>query len=317
MIVNLPTADALNATALKLYFRAWHGIVHILLDFDEMYPNSIDDWIDPLDDTYKNERAEYLEVAQEDLHAFASIAQQANELALKARIATVSPYLLLLNSDVKLSGTADAIEFATLRTLDAVDLPKAVNTLTSMPVSEAYTQRYSQMRIQRNQYTHLGNITAILNPIAMCAGLVDQYRELWSDRAWFSDRVDSTYVRESYFGGKHWSPRQSIMHLLEYDRLLIPAAEFKKMFGVKKADVKFGCFSCQDDWAVSRNGPGIEEVPTAFYSKSKKAMHCILCGADFAAKLKTCDACDGKFVADDSAEFGAGRCFTCGEGNTE
>jgi hypothetical protein len=316
MIINLPTPDALNATALKLYFRAWHGIVDILLDFDNVYGSFFSAWFDSTDDMYADERAEYLEIAQENLHAFASIAQQANELALKARIVAVSPYLLLLNSDVSLSGIPAAIEFASLRTLDAVDLPKAVNALTPTPVSDAYLQLYTHMRVQRNQYTHLGDTTTVLNPIAMCAALADQYRELWPDRAWLSDRVKSTYVREGIFDGKHWSPRQSIMHLMEYDRDLIPAANFKKLFGVKKAEVKFGCFSCQNDWAVSRNGPGVMEVPTAFYDKSKRAMHCLICDADFNTILKTCTACHGKFAAPDAAEYGAGMCFTCGEEST-
>jgi hypothetical protein len=197
--------------------------------------------------------------------------------------------------------------------LDAVDLPKAVNALTPSPVSDSYLQRFTQMRVQRNRYTHLGDTTAVLNPISMCAELADQYRELWPDRAWLSDRVESTYVREEFFEGKHWSSRQSIMHLMEYDRELIPAGSFKKLFGVKKAEIKFGCFSCQDDWAVRRNGPGIMEVPTAFYDKSKKAMRCLICDADFDATLKTCAGCDGKFAAPDAAQYGAGMCFTCGE----
>jgi len=315
MIVNLPTSDALSTTALKLYFRAWQGIVDALLEFDESYQVPVNLWLGPDDDNYADERAEYLQTAQEDFHASASIAQQANELALKSRIVAVSPFLLLLNNDVNLSSAAPQIEFATLRTLDAVDLPKAVNALTSEPVSDNYRQRYGQMRIQRNQYTHLGDTSATLDPISMCSGLIDQYLELWPGRAWLSDRVAFTYVREGFFDGKHWSPRQSIMHLMEYDRSLIPAARFKQLFGVKKAEVKFGCFRCQDDWAVRRNGPGVQEVSTAFYNKSEKAMHCLICNADFEAILEACVACGGKFAAPSEANYGAGQCFSCGEPN--
>jgi hypothetical protein len=65
----------------------------------------------------------------------------------------------------------------------------------------------------------------------MCAGLIEQYHEMWPGRAWLSGRVASTYVREGFFDGKHWSPRQSIMHLMEYDRSLTPAPSIKKLFG--------------------------------------------------------------------------------------
>lgn len=312
MIINLPTAGALNTTALKLYFRAWHGIVLILHEFDQHYPGTIGHWVEPDDDSWAEERAEYLEGAQEVLHALLSMIQQSNELALKARIAAVSPYLLLLNNDIAFSATGKGIEFASLRTLDAVDLPKAVNTLTQTPLSSAYIQRYGELRIQRNQYAHLGNTSVALDPAKMCAAMIDQYHELWPDGPWLRDRVDSTHGHEGFFDGKHWSPRQEIMNLLDYDRALIPAAGFKKLFGVKKSAVQFGCHQCQDDWAVGRNGPGMEEAPTAYYDKAKKVMHCLICDADFAAVAKPCSDCEGKFAAVDSAEFGAGRCFNCG-----
>lgn len=314
MIVNLPTAEALNTTAVKLYFRAWHGIVLMLSIFDDHYPGSIGDWVEPDEDSWADERADYLEDAQEDLHALLSLIQQSNELSLKARIASVSPYLLLLNSEIAFHATGKDIEFASLRTLDAVDLPKAVNTLTQAPVSQAYIQRYGELRIQRNQYAHLGDTSVALDPAKLCAAMVDQYLELWPDRAWLSDRVASTHGHEGFFNGKHWSPRQEIMNLLDYDRALIPAAGFRKLFGVKKAAVQFGCHQCQDDWAVGRNGPGTAEAPTAFYDKAKKAMHCLICDADFPAVSRACCAenCDGKFAAVKSADFGAGQCFSCG-----
>lgn len=315
MIVHLPTFEALDTTALKLYFRAWHGIVGILYDFDQGREGHIANWVKPKDDPFAEERADYLATSQEDFHAILSIVQQSNEIALKARIVAVSPFLLLLNQDVKFSATGEDIEFASLRTLDAVDLPKAVNTLAPTPVSDIYMQRYGALRVQRNQYTHLGNTSIVLDPVSICAGMIDQYQELWNGRPWLSDRVAYTHGREGFFDGKHWSPRQEIMFGLDYDRALIPAARFRKLFGAKKADVKFGCHQCQDDWAVGRNGPGLGEAPTAFYVNAKATMHCLICDADFPTILKPCDNgdCNGKFAAPDDADYGAGCCFSCGE----
>jgi hypothetical protein len=87
------------------------------------------------------------------------------------------------------------------------------------------------------------------------------------------------------------------------------------LFGVGKSAVKFGCHRCQDDWAVSRNGPGLGEAPTAFYDGAKKAMHCLMCDEDFNAIAVACRNvdCEGKFAAAETAEYGAGKCFTCGE----
>jgi len=315
MIINLPTSDALNTTAVKLYFRAWHGIMEMLHDFDLMFAGSASAWSGSEDDDCLQERNEYIEAAQEDLHAILSIVQQSNELALKARIAAVSPYLLLLNSDISFNATANDTDFATLRTLDAVDLPKAVNSLTQTPVSTAYIQRYGELRLQRNQYAHLGNTSAPLEPMGMCASMVGQYIELWPDRPWLRDRVDClAHGREGFFDGKHWSPLQEVLLSLDYDRVLIPAAGFRQLFGVKKAAVKFACFQCLDDWAISRNGPTAGEAPTAYYDGETSSMHCLICDADFPATARVCSKqdCDGKFAAPSTADFGAELCFTCG-----
>lgn len=64
MIINLPTAEALNTTAVKLYFRAWHGIVGMLHDFDQSYEGAVSNWVTPMDDAWAIERTEYLEGAQ-------------------------------------------------------------------------------------------------------------------------------------------------------------------------------------------------------------------------------------------------------------
>lgn len=75
MIVNLPAAEALDASAVKLYFRAWHGVVSILHDFDQSYEGDVTDWIESPDDR-NEERADYLQGSQDDLHAISSIIQQ-------------------------------------------------------------------------------------------------------------------------------------------------------------------------------------------------------------------------------------------------
>lgn len=315
MIVNLPTPTALQASALNLYFRAWQEIVDVLTDFDSTNDGSISDWAkDAADDAYADERAQYIEESQDDLHSALSIIQQSNELALKARIAAVSPYLLLLNNDIPSKGNNAAIEFSGLRTLDATDLPKAVNNLTSTPVSDAYIQHYNLLRQKRNSYTHLGHTGTPLQPLAMGELMIDQYIYLWPDRPWLKDRVDClSKSRMGFFDDKNWSPRHYIMSSIDHDLGLIPTNSFKKLLGTKRSNVKFGCYQCQDDWAVSRHGPHIGEAPTAYYKNDEKQMHCLICDEAFAAVQKKCDLCEGPFVVPDTAVFGAGHCYSCGE----
>jgi hypothetical protein len=166
MIVNLPSCEGLNTTALTLYFRAWHSIVLMLHEFDQHYPSS-EPFNLRVEDEWREDRNAYLEECQEDLQAALAVIQQSNELALKSRIADVGPYLLLVNSDLSFSNSPKEIDFGILRTIDAVDLPRAVNTLCPTPLSAAYVEKYTELRILRNQYTHLGDTNVILDPLIM------------------------------------------------------------------------------------------------------------------------------------------------------
>ena len=288
-------------------------------EFDQTYPS--DEVFQPeASDEWQQERSEYLEFAQEDLQATLAIVQQSNELALKGRICEISPFLLILDSDLPLSALPKDIDFADLRTMDAVDLPKAVNSLCAKPISGWYLQHYGKLRLLRNQYTHLGKANVNLNPRKMLVEMIDQYLALWPTRAWLKDRVDFISLsRRGFFDDKNWSPRQEVMYELPYDLEIIKPVQFKKLFGVSKSQLKYICHSCCDDWAIQRNGPWPSESKTAFFDGPKKAVHCLMCDSDFDAVPKSCPlgACSSKLAAPDNAEFGAGACFMCGETGEE
>lgn len=313
MIVNLPTVDGLTSMALKLYFRAWANVRDTLIQFDRHYPDS--GFFGTPDKKWDDEREYFLEAIQEDLQANLALLQQCNELALKARIAEISPYLLLVKSDISFSNAAKDIDFAMLKTLDAVELPPAVNTLTLKPLSAAYIENYGKLRVLRNQYTHLGVAGIILDPLKMLGDMVEQYLALWPERAWLEDQVDMASTGQgAFYDDKNWSPRQAVMYAFPYDRVIISNGQFKKLFGVTKAAVDYACHKCLDDWAISRHGPYASEANTAYYRSSGKVVHCLMCGGDFQVGVGPCSrpACGSKFVAPDQADFGAGGCFRCG-----
>lgn len=313
MIVNLPTVDGLTTMALKLYFRAWTNARDTLIQFERHYPKS--GFFGSPTSQWNDERAYFLESIQDDLQANLALLQQCNELALKARIAEVSPYLLLVKSDVPFSNAAKNVDFAMLRTLDAVDLPPAVNTLTMKPLTDAYIEIYGKLRVLRNQYAHLGVAGIILDPLKMLGDIIDQYLSLWPDRAWLKDQVDMASTGQgAFYDDKNWSPRQEVMLSFSYDRVIIANASFKKLFRVTKAAVDYACHRCLDDWAISRNGPRATGAKTAYYRRSDKVIHCLMCGGDFAVGSGSCptEDCSSKFIAAANAEFGSGACFKCG-----
>ncbi|PHQ99203.1 MAG: hypothetical protein COB39_04865 [Marinosulfonomonas sp.] len=120
VVTNIPTADSIQFLALKCYFSAWQQLMDIISDFTMAFDDPIYEW--------DEEWIEYLEFCQNDFEGIVYLISQANELALKSKLCSVSPYLLLLNADAKFSAKTDDVDFSELRTADAIDLPNLVNS---------------------------------------------------------------------------------------------------------------------------------------------------------------------------------------------
>jgi hypothetical protein len=89
MLKNIPTSDGMEQVSLRLYFTAWRYVNDILRDLLH---------VEAGDDT--REKDEFLARAQPDLQLSYTLIQQSQEIALKAKICAVSPFLLFLGSDV-------------------------------------------------------------------------------------------------------------------------------------------------------------------------------------------------------------------------
>jgi hypothetical protein len=216
MIINIPSANDLNDVALRLYFSAWDSLMTILWDFDQAFGTNEDENYE--EGVWGEERSEYLRACQPELQSICTLIQQSNELALKAKVCDVSPYLLLLGNDAKFSTTPKDFDFAEFRTLDAVELPAAVNSLCKDPLSDHFIQTFNLIRSLRNKIAHLGLSGKVFHPHELLHILVSQYSELWKGRLWLHDRVDfASQTRSSFFYDyKYTSPHMHVMHEMPY-----------------------------------------------------------------------------------------------------
>jgi hypothetical protein len=92
-----------------------------------------------------------------------------------------------MGGEQRFSKSPRDVDFSNFRTIDAVDLPGAVNTICAKPLSDRFIQTYNQIRALRNKITHLGQTRDPFDPDEMIRVLVFQYTELWKDRAWLHD----------------------------------------------------------------------------------------------------------------------------------
>ena len=313
MIVNIPTPQALDEVALRLYFSAWSSLIHIRPDFDEAFTPG--DEPAPMKGMWKQEWSEYIEGYQPELQAVCSVIQQSNELALKAKICAVSPYLLLLNSAPKFSTTARDMDFSELRTLDAVDLPAAVNSLCPKSLSDEYVQAYNEVRSLRNKITHLGHAGKNFLPEEFIDLLIRQYIELWSDRSWLTDRVSfaSRTGMAFFHDGKYYSATAEVFMELPYIFAAVGKSAFKKLFGIDKSTRRYLCHFCVEEASTRFNEVSPRYGKTAFL-KGPSTIHCLMCDKGYAVKRQRCvvDGCKGDVVSE-SEYHECDVCHTCGK----
>lgn len=312
MIVNMPTPQALDDVALRLYFSAWSSLIRIRSDFDETFEPGHDPH--PTKGQWQEEWTEYIQGYQPELQAVCTVIQQSNELALKAKICAVSPYLLLLNSDPKFSTKAHDIEFSELRTIDAVDLPASVNSLCATSLSDEYIQAYNEIRSLRNKIAHLGHAGHNFDPEELLDLLIRQYIELWSDRPWLKDRVSFASRTGSAFfhDGKYSSAEADVMYELRWTLAAIKKSAFKKLFGIGKTTRRYLCHPCIREGSTRFHEVDLSQSKTAFL-KDNSTLHCLMCGKDYEVKRQDCimEDCKGNVISE-SEYNGCDVCHTCG-----
>jgi len=305
MIENVPTSDDLNRAALRLYFTAWTSLITIATDFDQVYPDD-EDWTE--------EKAEYLRGCQSDMQSYCTLIQQSNELALKARVAEVSPYLLLFRNDRKLSIKPEKLDFSDLRTLEATDLPGAVNSFCTSPLSDEFITDYNDVRKLRNKIVHLGSVDREFDPNVLLKIMVRQFIELWPGRGWLAERYkfaqSSRYA--AFHDGKYSSAEGDVYHQLNDTIEHFTKSEFKRLFGADKSARRYLCPTCYHSSEAANAGMDTSECLTAFLVPDKNNVRCAMCENTFPVLREKCGSgdCKGNVLAD-GAEDIKGMCLTC------
>lgn len=264
-------------------------------------------------DQNASEWQQYVRASQSDLQSICSLLQQAIELALKARVCAVSPYLLLLDTGVKFSISSKQIDFAELRTLDAVDLPGAVNTLTDNPVSDEFVTSYTRLRSLRNKITHLGEASVSLEPDEVFRQAVLLYINMWPDRRWLSDRLRfASQTRRAWLhDGKYTSVHMEVLQEWPVDIELLTNREFKKLFGHDRSKRRYLCHRCVYEGDTRYAGLEKPGCGTAYLDAIGTAVTCIMCGETSSVDRRKCPSCDGNVVGANGDDW-VGHCHTCG-----
>lgn len=310
MITNIPAPDELEAISLRLHFSAWANLLSIIVDFDSVFEPSPDD-----QNMWAEEKESYVEACQPELQSICAVIQQSNEMALKARICAVSPYLLLLNAENKLSTQPKRVDFFSLRTLDAVDLPSTVNTFCPTPLSDKFIQEYNSIRALRNSVVHAGKSSKAFSADELLHTQIFLYCELWPTRKWLADRVEyADQTRLAFFHDGRWNSAHAVvMNEISKAYAIFTNGEFKSLFDRPKSTRRYICHDCCYQATTKHGRPDPGSCQTAWLDDDTH-LTCRMCAKTFKVARTRCNEpnCRGDVIGANDDDY-VDMCHTCGE----
>jgi hypothetical protein len=126
-----------------------------------------------------------------------SLLQQSLELFLKAKIAEVSP-LLLISGDPRTwprPGKNNVLDFSEFRTVDALDLVKLVNTISKEALPKNFMEQYNKLRVDRNKIVHLDTGDMVFESTAVLLQILTAHASLFPDQNWQRFRQENSPAR--------------------------------------------------------------------------------------------------------------------------
>jgi hypothetical protein len=201
MIVGVPDHHILKNTAIGWMNLAWDIAIDEARAFQdaEFLYNDIEH--EHGADVAKTAIAKHWNAKRLLLNNAVSLLQQSLEITLKAKIAEVSPFLLIAGdprSWPRPKDGSNVIDFSSFRTIDAVQLCSAVNTVSAVPLSNAFVEFYDRLRQSRNKIAHLNASAVIVEVKSLLVDILMAQRHLFPDIRWTTFRHGYLRSTEQY-----------------------------------------------------------------------------------------------------------------------
>ncbi len=275
MIVEVPTAEDFHKAGLNQLYLAWRFALQVTEEFEKSEAAAYH-----LSDAEAQEAShDYWNKSQPALANSYSLVQQAMEMALKARIARVSPYLLIARDPKEWPRGVDTkpIPFSAFRTLDAADLLRVHNAFSTPALDVAFQTFWDNLRRERNKVMHSVSGTQF-DATLLIRSILSAAKYLFPDRAWPQHLF---YMEtEGPDGAYGWDVDYQYNFVMRQTavatRYLAPA-ECKQLLGFDKKKRAYVCPHCLD----SANRDYQEEFPALAQlsngSVSPFKLNCIVC----------------------------------------
>ena len=244
---------------------------------------------------------EFWKAAQQPLGNAQALLQQGVEFLLKARIAEVSPFLLLDRSvrDWPRDSATVSTRFAEFRTVDAQDLVRIYNTVRNERLDSAFAQRIDEQRKTRNAFIHSIDKSHRHRPDSLWTTILDVSHFLIGPVRWFAIR--RKYLESTPASVAFSTDQVSTELAWEATKLLetLKPAEQALYLGLAPKARRYICYPC----AVECSDAGLQPKTAQLRPNSPKStsMYCFVCDQPQEVERNDCQSpgCRGNVIVGD------------------
>ncbi|MDP3750095.1 MAG: hypothetical protein Q8Q88_23975 [Phenylobacterium sp.] len=299
MITEIPTAKEFHDAGVNLLYLAWDIAMDLLRGSDGKYTGA------ELDEAMLEE---YWQKSQIALGNALSLIQQSMELGIKGRITAISPFILISTEHSKWP-TIDA-SFSDFRTIDAVDLTKVHNAVSTAPLDDTFRAFFDDIRRQRNKLMH-SVPKDTFEPGTLIISVLTAAETLYNEMPWPERCIQQeSQSRVSIIDGGE-TERNRVMNDIELALKYLKPAQAKRFLGFDKRRRAYLCPNCY----ATANRDYADDFPLLAQLRTKErsetTLDCKVCGISSVVERRDCKADECKAnVLDDE-----GMCLFCQHDN--
>lgn len=300
MITNIPSPQEFKNHGIDYLNLAWDGVMSLLVKIYESYDKDFKD--------------DYWIAAQRRIATYILLAHQGTEFLLKSKISEVSPFLLISKEPSQWPKNCSErdVDFSEFRTVDAQDLIKITNTVSSK-LSCDFIKQYELTRSLRNSIAHTVKKDLKLTAKQVLVYVLESAYEFFSGCNWFELR-------------REWSDREIesvLFYDSEYSSVLakeaaiaiseLNSSQIEKYFGLTKKGRRYNCPNCvySYKWGVLENAKTAILKPNA---PKSQMIYCFVCGKTTEVIRHDCglNGCKGNVIWQKKD-----LCLTCMNGEAD
>lgn len=306
MIIDIPTSTDFAESGATFLNIAWDHVVNLLLVPAEYDLESFDE--------FENVTEKFWTGVKSEIATAAALAQQGIELLLKAKIAGVSPFLLISGDPRDWPRGCDKsdVPFADFRTIDAQDLLRAHDAVCPTRLTEEFKSSFDKLRRVRNGLFHTVDNRIVIRPEEVVHTILLGSESPLGPFKWLNRRrkyFSETTVTDQF------SPDPTTYRILRELTVIVDGmqpAELLRFVGINKKQRRYLCIACKGE--CSDFDPDLVPNFAQLSSNSPRSttLHCFACGKDKPVIRANCCAngCKGNVI-----DYEYGLCCTCGEEN--